>query len=91
VSACRGCGKPLVWGITDDGKKIPLDPSPPVYWVYTLDGADHAERILPQVMAHIAGADPEAKAMVSHFATCPQANLFSRSASKRSNEGSSPK
>ena len=28
---CKGCGAQIVWGETAEGKKIPLDPKPPVY------------------------------------------------------------
>lgn len=30
-AACKGCGKKILWIETVDGKRIPLDPSPPVY------------------------------------------------------------
>ena len=60
---CRGCGKKIVWGETPEGKKIPLDPSPPTY--YYDDDSGECER------TH--------NIYVSHFATCPFANDFSGS------------
>ena len=65
TSPCRGCGKPIVWGLTNDNKKIPLDPAPPVYSIVTHNGQSEAVRTT--------------LAMVSHFATCPNANDFSAS------------
>jgi hypothetical protein len=70
VATCKGCGKEIVWGVTPDGKRIPLDPKPPIYAVaQDVGGALHLRRM------------PTGDVMVSHFATCPQANEFS--ASKR--------
>lgn len=69
MTRCKGCGKRIVWGKTDEGKNIPLDPSAPVYEVENVDedrpGAE-------------AGRVTRTKtAMVSHFKTCPNANEFS--------------
>jgi hypothetical protein len=63
---CRGCGKEIEWGTTPDGKRVPLDPSPPVYRVVARgEGGLKVER--------------DREAMVSHFSTCPDANRFSAS------------
>ncbi len=74
-AVCRGCGKRIVWGITDDGKKIPLDPTPPVYEFTPLVG-----ETLNGLKVRRA-----ATAYVSHFSTCPDANRFS--GSKKKQEG----
>ena len=66
MSACKGCGNPIVWGETEEGKKIPLDPRAPVY-VET--DPDTQTQPIPVTRSRIA--------MVSHFATCPDANRFS--------------
>lgn len=68
-ATCRGCGKEIVWGVTNDGKKIPLDPRPPVYRIFT-----HPEGFI--------GAERDREALCSHFATCPKANQFSGSRRK---------
>lgn len=69
-ATCRGCGAEIVWGVTSDGKRIPLDPRPPVYHTGTLreDGGVNCER--------------DREALVSHFATCREANRFSGSRRK---------
>lgn len=68
---CRGCGKPVVWGETKDGKKIPLDPTPPVYKQF-IDEFNNVwlERCFSELTRR-------PTAMVSHFATCKAANQFS--------------
>jgi len=67
VSACKGCGKTIVWAeVKVEGKpvvRVPLDPRPPIYRV---DRPGHATRA-------------EDRWMVTHFATCPKANKFSGS------------
>ena len=64
TSPCSGCGKPIVWGVDGVGHRIPLDPTPPVYDTELFMGRVSANR--------------RKSAMVSHFATCPNANEFSR-------------
>ncbi len=72
---CRGCAKPIVWGTTDEGVRIPLDPRPPVYEVEGFYGGERGDPQLVRVRRHY-------KAYVSHFATCPKANWFSAGARK---------
>lgn len=67
---CKGCGKTIIWGMTEDGKKIPLDPAPPVY---TLSGFASPVDSRYSEVARAKRTD----FMVSHFATCPQADRFS--------------
>lgn len=64
---CKGCGKPIVWGLTPEGKRIPLDPRAPVYDYATTPAMDGASAFRNRV------------AMVTHFATCPKASEFSQS------------
>lgn len=63
---CRGCGKPVVFAMDEEGKWQILDASAPIWkQVPSKDGKPHVMR------------DP--KAMVSHFSTCRHANAFSAS------------
>ena len=62
---CQRCGKSIIWGVTAEGKKIPLDPTPPVYEFVTESGGTVRVR-------------RNMEAAVTHFATCPYANDFSR-------------
>ena len=64
MAICHGCNKEIVWAQTKDGVRIPLDPRAPVYRLLG-DSRDPAPVIRDKT------------AMVSHFATCPNANEFS--------------
>ena len=43
TALCKGCGKPVVWGVTKAGKRVPLDPRAHVYRVVGA-GVARAER-----------------------------------------------
>lgn len=60
-SKCRSCGAPIVWGVTSNGKRIPLDAEPEVRFVF--QDADDPKKL--------GGA---MKTYQSHFATCPDAD-----------------
>lgn len=67
MSVCKGCGKEIIWGVTADGKRIPLDKTAPVYVQdHSFESAD-GEPVVRR----------PGTAWVSHFATCPKANDFS--------------
>jgi hypothetical protein len=69
---CKGCGAPMIWAETEDGKAIPLDPSAPVYRVLSHDASGTPKvKLVPL-------EDGEREVMVSHFKTCPKAGDFGR-------------
>jgi len=69
MSACRSCGAPILWALTENGKRIPLDAAP-------------AERPtgLFRLVEKIGERTPVAVSVsgeavyLSHFATCPYAD-----------------
>jgi len=64
TAKCKGCGANIIWGKDGLNRAIPLDPTPPIYRMSDIrDGQLYVER--------------DEYALVSHFATCPQADLFS--------------
>lgn len=92
TAPCKGCGKSIIWGTTKEGKRIPLDPAPPVYVVTALEYPP-SPRDLEIVRIQRANSKQEYNgfrwadtggaialaAYVSHFTTCPAANQFSGS------------
>lgn len=68
TSTCK-CGAKMVWGlvVTPDGiKSVPLDPKAPVYEV-DQEASTETKVVVTR----------NRNAMVSHFATCPNASEFS--------------
>lgn len=67
TSPCKGCGKPVVFVTTAEGKTVPLDPVAPIF-VREPDGEGGA----------VWAQDKSGDILVTHFATCSHANQFSR-------------
>lgn len=65
-----GCGREIAFGLTPDGKRIPLDLTAPVYCVGPWDETAQAFRVERASIGY----------RVSHFATCAKASNFSRGA-----------
>lgn len=64
---CRSCGRPVVWKLTESGKRMPIDPAP-------VDDGNVVK--LDDDRVHVLHADEspgDADTYVSHFATCPNA------------------
>lgn len=70
---CEGCKKEIVWAVTADGKRVPLDPEPHVYMIEGQGEAGYRARRVNGNAEKAVG-----QAMVSHFATCSHAHLFRR-------------
>ncbi len=83
MATCKGCGREIVWGKKHDGGMVPLDPRAPVFAVdtegeaYSLKSQLDIEGRLQMALPNGQCALVRAKWMVSHFATCPNANEFS--------------
>ena len=66
---CKGCGKPIRFVTSTEGKQIPLDVRAPVYHRRTSGAEEFFERD--------GFGDQERTAFVTHFATCSKASEFS--------------
>jgi hypothetical protein len=64
TAPCRACRAPVVFAESDRGAKLPLDAAAAVYLVERAEGELRARR------THVA--------LVTHFATCPEAARFSK-------------
>jgi hypothetical protein len=67
MAQCKTCLQQIVWGVTANGKRVPLDPAEKRYvLLHMLEGP-----------AGVARSDDEygmVDTHLSHFATCPQAD-----------------
>lgn len=76
-ATCNGCGKPIVWATTAEGKRIPLDPRPAVYRV--VEDPQRPKNYSATRIEEVSSEGRPMGAMVTHFATCPKAGDFSGS------------
>lgn len=60
---CRSCGRPLIWGVTMQGRRMPVDAKP------------QGKRIVlePAIKDDLPPLATVVDVYVSHFATCPNA------------------
>jgi len=90
LSRCRSCGEPILWTITTNGKRMPVDAEP----VVAPRGFRIDETLLDEAqmgfneddlkpgkdLLATFTADPakDEKLYVSHFSTCPDAAMHRR-------------
>lgn len=80
MSTCRSCGRDILWAETQHGKKVPLDTKALVFSVVQ----DGMKFIAVKPTGGVIGE----RFLVSHFATCPEANAWS--GHKRGDPGPPP-
>jgi hypothetical protein len=81
---CRGCGAPIVWTVTANGKRMPVD----AYPIVASQGFRLQEEVLDvalqyseQLIATFTVAPGSGERLyISHFSTCPDAARFRKPA-----------
>ena len=81
MSTCKGCGAPIDWITTTEGKYMPVDPEP----VVGIEG-DGPDRFVTDEGAVLLGRRARLEeerpglevAFVPHWKTCPDAGRFRR-------------
>lgn len=66
VSSCRSCGARVIWTVTENGKRMPVDEAPSADGRFVLELDGHA-------VVAVYGAPAPWTGYASHFATCPNA------------------
>jgi len=90
LSRCRSCKEPIIWTVTSNGKRMPVDADP----VKAARGFRIDEQLLDEaqmgfdedelrpgkdvVATFTATPAPGERLYISHFATCPDANEHRR-------------
>jgi hypothetical protein len=80
VAACRSCGASVVWVVTADAKRMPVDASPSPAGNVHLDVSDPR---MTRAVVYTGGVLDAARSAgeplhTSHFATCPHARSWRR-------------
>ena len=71
LAACRSCDAPIIWTVTTNGKRMPVDADPIVAARgFRLDDEVEGEAPLA-IFTQTPAADE--RLFVSHFSTCPNA------------------
>lgn len=70
-SECRSCGAPISWGMTEKGRRMPLDPSPSADGNVFMTGESWNGTPVVAVLGSGDATTAPAHLYKSHFATCP--------------------
>jgi hypothetical protein len=75
VSRCRSCQAEIVWAVTENGKRVPLDAVP-------AERPSGLFKLVPRVSdpTPLAVSVSGERVYLSHFATCPNAEQHRRKA-----------
>lgn len=70
--ACRSCGAPIRWAITENGHRAPLDAQPHAEGNLRIEERNGLDVVV------VVGPGSEEGLFRSHFASCPHANQHRR-------------
>lgn len=79
TTICRGCGAPIIWAVTPNGKRIPINPEPHPTGNIELDTTHRPTR----ATVHSQGPLGVDTLYLAHFATCPNADRFRKRQTNR--------
>lgn len=87
MARCKSCGAEIIWIKTTSGKAMPCNAKEVVYWE-NKDGKANIVRPNGEVVrADLDGEEGKESGIgyISHFATCPNANVHRRQCEARGN------
>ena len=70
ITACRSCVQPIIWTLTQRGKKMPVDAEPDPLGTFILEFRDGDE----PTSVYVGNRDTDDDRYTSHFSTCPHAD-----------------
>ena len=80
---CRSCGAEVIWAVTENGKRMPVDAMPRedgnIMLTHYPDGQIAADYVNPTLFEEWDVPAPEPRRYVSHFATCSQSKQWRKS------------
>lgn len=80
VKHCRSCGAEVIWAVTANGKRMPVDATPRedgnIMLTEYPDGHPTAEYVSPTLFEEFDQEAPEPRRYVSHFASCAQSKQW---------------
>jgi hypothetical protein len=76
VADCRSCGAPVIWTVTERGKRMPVDAEPNPQGNIRLE---QSTGDAPLTAVYMRERTASVELYTSHFATCPQSRQWRQS------------